>query len=148
MTFNGALAGTELVFLLIGGKDNANFLKKWLSESKAKWDHNLYEYGFSFWYFSRNYCISEIWNYLITMFFHYKNSPLQLEKFVFNVECILQGMMTQTGELAVIGKLYTCKLFFWKSNLMEDVVLHVQIKCHWLFFTPIYLKSHSFQSIL
>ena len=41
-----------------------------------------------------------------------KNSPLQLEKFVFNVECILQGMMTQTGELAVIGKLYTCKLFF------------------------------------
>ena len=37
------------------------------------------------------------------MFFHYKNSPLQLEKFVFNVECILQGMMTQTGELAVIG---------------------------------------------
>ena len=63
------------------------------------------------------------------MFFHYKNYPLQLEKFVFNVECILQGMMTQTGELAVIGKLYTCKLFFWKSNLMEDVVLRVQIKC-------------------
>ena len=28
MTFNGTLAGTELVFLLIGGKDNANFLKK------------------------------------------------------------------------------------------------------------------------
>ena len=38
------------------------------------------------------------------MFFHYKNSPLQLEKFVFSVECILQGMMTQTGELAVIEK--------------------------------------------
>lgn len=53
--------------------------------------------------------VYEIWNYLITMFFHYKNSPLQLEKFVFNVECILQGMMTQTGELTVIGKLYTCK---------------------------------------
>ena len=43
------------------------------------------------------------------MFFHYKNSPLQLEKFVFNVECILQEMMTKTGELTVIGKLYTCK---------------------------------------
>ena len=43
------------------------------------------------------------------MFFQYKNSPLQLEKFVFNVECILQGMMTQTGELTVIGKLNTCK---------------------------------------
>ena len=54
-------------------------------------------------------CISEIWNYLITMFFQYKNSPLQLEKFVFNVGCISQGMMTQTGELAVIGKLLTCK---------------------------------------
>ena len=70
MTFNGILVGTELVLLLRGGEDDANFLKKYLSESKAKWDHNSYEYGFSFWYFSRNYCISEIWNYLITMFFH------------------------------------------------------------------------------
>ena len=48
MTFNGILVGTELVLLLIGGEDAANFLKKYLSESKAKWDHNSYEYGFSF----------------------------------------------------------------------------------------------------
>ena len=36
MTFNGILVGTELVLLLIGGEDDANFLKKYLSESKAK----------------------------------------------------------------------------------------------------------------
>ena len=35
MTFNGILVKTELVFLLIGGDDDANFLKKQLSESKA-----------------------------------------------------------------------------------------------------------------
>ena len=28
MTFNGILVKTELVFLLIGGDDDANFLKK------------------------------------------------------------------------------------------------------------------------
>ena len=28
MTFNGILVGTELVLLLIGGEDNAKFLKK------------------------------------------------------------------------------------------------------------------------
>ena len=28
MTFNGILVGTELVLLLIGGEDDANFLKK------------------------------------------------------------------------------------------------------------------------
>ena len=36
MTFNGILVGTELVFLLIGGEDDADVLKKYLSESKAK----------------------------------------------------------------------------------------------------------------
>ena len=36
MTFNGILVRTKLVFLLIGGENDANFLKKYLSESKAK----------------------------------------------------------------------------------------------------------------